>query len=122
MSGATYFAHERSERHTDDDVFYLAQALPRERNDLFVLAEGLARTGSPSASQGSPPAAQAPAIRQSCGREDSLLGTNMAFHRHLEGLALAHEWVEHPGGHDQPTFDAQLPLALAWALVRLGCP
>ncbi|MBC7238982.1 MAG: esterase family protein, partial [Chloroflexi bacterium] len=59
------------------------------------------------------------AIRQSCGTEDFLYATNLAFHRHLKALGIAHEWVEHPGAHDQATWDVQLPLALDFVLQRL---
>ncbi len=107
ISGSTYFAHEPSERHREDDVGYLAAALPREANDLFYLAERHAHAGPPLA------------IRQSCGTEDFLYATNLAFHRHLEALSVPHEWVEHPGAHDQATWDAQLPLALEFVLRRL---
>jgi len=107
LSGSTYFAHEPSERHKDDDVGYLAASLPREANDLFYLAARHAEAGKPLA------------IRQSCGTEDFLYATNLAFHRHLEALGIAHEWVEHPGAHDQATWDVQLPLALDFALQRL---
>jgi len=108
ISGSTYFAHEPSERHRDDDVGYLAAALPRQKNDLFCLAEALARGDLPLA------------IRQSCGSEDFLYATNLAFHRHLEALGVAHDWVQHPGEHDQRTWDEQLPLALQFTLQQLG--
>lgn len=108
ISGSTYFAHEPSERHKEDDVGYLAAALPREANDLFCLAERYAHSGPPLA------------IRQSCGREDFLYETNLAFHRHLEALGIAHTWVEHAGAHDQTTWDAQLPLAIEFVCQHLA--
>ncbi len=107
LSGSTYFGHEPSERHKDDDVGYLNAALPRESNDLFRLAEQRTRNGQPLA------------MRQSCGTEDFLYGTNLAFHRHLEQLGIAHEWAPHPGQHDQQTWMSQLPLALDFTLERL---
>lgn len=108
LSGSTYFAHEPSERHQDDDIGYLNAALPHEANDLFCLAAAHARSGPEVA------------IRQSCGTEDFLWATNLAFHQHLTQLGIAHEWAPHPGQHDQLTWTTQLPLALDFALTRLG--
>lgn len=108
ISGSTYYGHDMTGRHEDDDVGALGRALPRETNDVFYLTEHPA-PGSPSV-----------ALRLSCGTEDHLYGTNLAFHEHLAALGLAHDWIEHAGAHDHGTWDAQVPLAVEWALGRMG--
>jgi len=86
-SGAMYFAH--GERPIEYPyVAQLAAALPAGDYDVFALAKALA--GS----------TDAPALRLDCGRDDALLDGNRAFHAHLDALGIAHEYAEHPGGHD----------------------
>ena len=99
VSGSTYFSHEPTERHAHDDVGRLARALPDD-NDVFLLAEQRAACG------------ETPALRISCGTEDFLWGTNLAFHRHLSALGTEHTWVAHPGQHDHGTWDIQVPAAV----------
>jgi putative tributyrin esterase len=108
ISGSTYYGHDMTGRHENDDVGALGRALPPDTNDLFLLAERHARGGS------------ALAFRLSCGTEDHLHDTNLAFHEHLARAGVSHEWVEHEGAHDHGTWDSQLPLALAWALESVG--
>jgi len=108
VSGSTYFAHEPSERHAGDDVGRLGAALP-PTNDLFVLAERLAERQE-----------ALPAIRQSCGTEDFLWATNLAWHNHLLALGVPHEWVTHPGAHDDATWDAQVPAAARFCLTHVS--
>lgn len=103
ISGSTYFSHEPVPHHAHDDVGRLGAALPDD-NDLFVLAERLAAARVPLA------------IRQSCGAEDRLWTTNLAWHEHLLRLGVAHDWVAHPGEHDDGTWDAQVPLAARFCL------
>jgi putative tributyrin esterase len=110
ISGSTYYGHDMTGRHEADDVGALGRALPKDKNDLFLLAERHARGGP------------ALALRVSCGTEDHLHDTNVAFHEHLARVGVSHEWVEHAGAHNHGTWDAQLPLALAWALDRVGAP
>jgi putative tributyrin esterase len=45
-------------------------------------------------------AASLPPLRFDCGTEDTLLPANRALHQGLEALGIAHEYAEHPGGHD----------------------
>jgi len=103
ISGSTYFSHEPSERHVGDDIARLGAALPDD-NDVFVLAERLAASHTPLA------------IRQSCGTEDFLFATNLAWHEHLTQLGVPHQWVTHPGAHDDATWDAQVPAAARFCL------
>ncbi len=86
-SGALYFAHaERPMGHAFASA--LAAAMPAEKYDVFRLAERLAGSGP------------LPALRLDCGLDDALIGPNRAFHARLEAAGIAHEYAEHPGGHD----------------------
>jgi len=107
ISGSTYFGHQPSERHRNDDVGALAASLPREGNDLFYLAERIANSTI------------RPIIRLSCGTQDHLWETNLAFHRHLARLGIPHTWVAHPGRHNDDTWDVQLPQAIDFVLGHL---
>ncbi len=108
ISGSTYYGHDMTGRHETDDVGALGRALDREANDVFFLTEHPA-LGSPSV-----------ALRLSCGTEDHLHDTNLAFHDHLVQLGIAHEWVEHAGAHDHGTWDVQVPLAVEWVMEQMG--
>ena len=101
------FRSEPAPHHAHDDVGRLGAALPDD-NDLFVLAERLAAARTPLA------------IRQSCGAEDRLWATNLAWHEHLLRLGVAHNWVAHSGEHDDVTWDAQVPLAARFCLDYLS--
>lgn len=41
-----------------------------------------------------------PALRLDCGTDDPLLPHNRALHAALGAAGIAHEYAEHPGGHD----------------------
>lgn len=41
-----------------------------------------------------------PPLRFDCGTEDALLPANRALHAALDAAGIAHEYAEHPGGHD----------------------
>jgi len=108
ISGSTYYGHDMTGRHETDDVGALGRALPSETNDLFALTAGGALSERPVA------------LRLSCGTEDHLHDTNVAFHEHLVTLGISHDWVEHAGAHDYGTWDAQVPLAVEWVMGRMG--
>ena len=78
-------------------------------NDVYALAEGVSR-------------AQLPALRFDCGTEDYLLPQNRLFHRHLDALGIAHQYAEHPGGHDWSYWDAHLHETVAFLVEALGLP
>jgi S-formylglutathione hydrolase FrmB len=61
-----------------------------------------------------------PALRIDCGTDDRLIGQNRAFHEHLEGLHVAHEYQEYPGGHDWAYWDLHVREALAFHARNLG--
>lgn len=105
-SGAVGIFHERREEHAD--VQEAVAHLPKDRYDTYVLAERLSRSGGDLA------------IRMDCGREDFLLEANRAFHGHLDRLGIAHEYAEHPGGHDWGYWDRHISETLAFVLARMG--
>ena len=106
-SGAMYFAH--GERRIDYPyVARLAGSLPVGAYDVFALAEGLA--GS----------TDVPALRLDCGLEDVLLDSTRAFHAHHDALGIAHEYVEHPGGHDWGYWRDHIGETLDFATRQLG--
>ena len=75
-------------------------------HDLLALADRL-------------PATSRPALRLDCGTGDFLHADNVAFHDALAARGVAHEWHEHPGGHDWDYWDARLPAALDFHLAAL---
>lgn len=58
-----------------------------------------------------------PALRLSCGTDDVLLPANQALHAALAAADIAHEYAEHPGGHDWGSWGSQLEDTLRF-LVR----
>ncbi|MFO8008752.1 MAG: alpha/beta hydrolase family protein [Candidatus Brocadiia bacterium] len=76
-------------------------------NDPFRLAEGADRDALP-------------AIRFDCGTDDWLIEQNRAFHAHLEGLGIEHEYEEFPGGHEWGYWDQRVQEALRFHARALG--
>jgi putative tributyrin esterase len=68
-------------------------------NDLFSVAEKIDRR-------------LLPALHMDCGTEDALLEHNRRFHQHLETLAIPHQYVEFPGGHNWAYWDQRIQEAL----------
>lgn len=54
-----------------------------------------------------------PVISFDCGTEDFLLDANRAFHAYLDELEIAHQYQEHPGGHEWDYWDRHVGAALA---------
>jgi enterochelin esterase-like enzyme len=61
-----------------------------------------------------------PAIRFDCGAGDSLIGHNRTLHTVLEAHGIPHEYVEYPGGHEWPYWEARLPDALQFFAATLA--
>ena len=107
LSGAMTFA--RSRRFPANEyVSRLTAALPAGKYSLFKLAGTL--TG----------AANMPALRMDCGREDFLIGANRKFHKHLTKLGIAHEYVERPGGHCWPYWRDHIGETLEFVMRHLA--
>lgn len=71
------------------------------RDDVFALAESVPREA-------------VPAIRFDCGIDDELLEDNRSFHGHLQTLGIPHEYEEFPGGHSWPYWDTHVQEAVAF--------
>ncbi|WP_435019692.1 alpha/beta hydrolase [Tundrisphaera sp. TA3] len=61
-----------------------------------------------------------PPMRIDCGTEDFLLDQNRAFHAHLDGLHIPHEYQEFPGSHDWAYWDEHVRQAIAFHARNLG--
>jgi putative tributyrin esterase len=59
-------------------------------------------------------ATQRPRIRFDCGTDDPLIEHNRALHRALDSAKIAHEYEEHPGGHEWPYWAEHLGDALVF--------
>ncbi|HLV78652.1 MAG TPA: alpha/beta hydrolase family protein [Chthonomonadaceae bacterium] len=103
-SGAMGFGHRPLDQDDDRSVEFrrIVGADPAGGpNDLYSLAEKSDRK-------------RGPALRIDCGTEDFLIDANRAYHRHLESLGFAHEYVEYPGEHDWAYWDLHVQEALAF--------
>ncbi|MHC5035626.1 MAG: alpha/beta hydrolase, partial [Planctomycetota bacterium] len=75
-------------------------------NDVFRLAEQLDRK-------------LLPALRFDCGTDDTLLEHSRAFHAHLQGLGIPHEYEEFPGAHEWGYWDTHIQEALKFHAAAL---
>lgn len=90
-------------QHELAHVFGNPQSLAGSRNDLFALAESVARSGK-----------RLPKLYQWCGTDDFLYLDNRRFRKHLETLGVEVDYAEGPGGHEWSCWDAQIQQVLAW--------
>lgn len=79
-----------------------------EADDLYAAAGRAVKAG------------RVPRLSFDCGVDDSLIENNRAFHRHLEGIGLAHGYHEHPGAHTWAYWDAHVGAALRQHAEVLG--
>ena len=98
-SAALGFAHDPRYVETPEFARIVGAPSVGGKDDLFHLAS---RVEKP------------PTIRIDCGTEDFLLDDNRAFHRHLDGIGLAHEYEEFPGSHDWTYWDHHVKGQLAF--------
>lgn len=89
------------------NVFGDLDALRGSENDLFHLAERVARSDGPK-----------PALFQWCGTEDQLYPSNVRFRDHARALGLDLTYTEGPGGHDWARWDEQVQNVLRWLPLR----
>ena len=117
-SGALARPHEREPVYAGSEMHRVFGGNPGGGpNDIYALAERFADRAQSGSKSGKEAAGQRettakPALRIDCGTEDSLLDGNRTFHRHLENLGYAHEYEEHPGGHDWVYWDRQVQAAI----------
>lgn len=109
QAGSFAFGHQLRPDRPERSAFMRAVAPPGGSYDVFTITERLASAGR-----------TALAIRFVVGRADHLLQINRAFHAHLTGLGIAHEYEEVEGGHQWCTVNRQLPAALAYLAGRLS--
>lgn len=80
-----------------------ARGLADGPNDLFHLAERLARQG-----------AVQPQLYQWCGTDDFLYASNVRFRQHANALGLALTYEEGAGDHEWACWDQQIQRVLEW--------
>lgn len=90
------------------DKIALAEVLPRDKYDCFLLAERLA--GGP----------EKLSLRLDCGTDDFLIEHNRLFHAHLERLGVEHVYREYPGAHEWSYWDEHVVETLQFAADRLS--
>jgi putative tributyrin esterase len=84
------------------NVFGSPEALQGSRNDLFYLADQLAKKK------------KRPRLYQYCGTEDFLYSDNLRFREHLKALGIQATYEEGPGTHEWQYWDQQIQRVLAW--------
>lgn len=96
---------EREEEWTN--VFGDLDALAGSENDLFHLAEALARSDGPR-----------PKLYQWCGTDDGLYDGNVRFRDKAKDLGLDLTYDESPGGHEWACWDTHIQHVLRWLPLR----
>lgn len=86
-----------------DLIFGGYDKIPNSPNDLFFMAEKLAKSKG-----------QIPKLFMSCGTEDFLYEDNLRMKAHLESLKLPLTYTERPGTHEWGYWDAEIQKVLAW--------
>jgi putative tributyrin esterase len=84
------------------DVFGDLTKVPGSRNDLFALAEKVARSKT------------RPRLFQSCGTADFLYAENLRFRDFIRKLPFDHTYVEDSGDHTWGYWDVMIQKVLAW--------
>lgn len=85
------------------NVFGDLRRFPGSRNDIFHLAEKVARGAGP-----------VPLLFQWCGTEDFLYADNLRFRDHAQALGLPLTYEESPGGHEWRYWDTMIERVLGW--------
>jgi len=81
------FGSAEEAQGSEDDLFHLADVLPKEKR---------------------------PRVYQWCGTEDFLIESNRKFKAHLESLGYDLTYSESPGDHQWKYWDTQIEQVLAW--------
>lgn len=90
-------------------IFGDLRCFPGSPNDVYFLAEQVARRGAPI-----------PRLYQCCGTEDFLYSDNLRFKAHAEALGLPLTYEEGPGDHVWSYWDAMIQRVLAWLPLQNG--
>jgi S-formylglutathione hydrolase FrmB len=88
------------------DVFGDPARFPGSRNDLFALADKVARSRLK------------PRLFQCCGTEDSLYDENVRFRDFVGPLGFDYTYMEGQGEHNWGYWDAMIQKVLAWLPLR----
>jgi S-formylglutathione hydrolase FrmB len=115
LSGALDIASAAAEIETADpfrkaeyaNVFGDIRGIASSSNDLFFLAEQVAKTKGPK-----------PALYQCCGAEDFLYPYNQRFMKHAKSLGLNLTCEEGPGQHEWGFWDKWIQRVLEWLPVK----
>jgi len=86
-----------------ENIFGDLDKVAGSKNDLFYLAERLARHEGPK-----------PYLYQCCGTEDSLYEGNIKFRDHCRELELDLTYEEEPGTHEWGYWDKKIQRVLEW--------
>ena len=89
------------------DVFGPADAIAGSGNDLFAVAEELAKSG-----------AEKPKLYIWCGTEDGLYKQNVKMRDHLRALSYDLTYEESAGDHQWKYWDEKIQTVLSWLPIR----
>ncbi len=108
-SGCLAMANFPNEHLPETEFSQIFGRSPRSTDhDLVHLARRVRRTGP------------IPHLSFDCGTEDFLLGHNRFFHKQLNKMGYAHEYVEYPGDHNWDYWDTHVQHALAFHCHQMG--
>ena len=88
------------------DIFGTKELTRQPPHDLLALVD---RFGVSDAARST-----CPRLFQACGTEDFLYKDNQTFRRRAEAAGLPLTYMEQPGGHEWPYWDARIRDILAW--------
>ena len=86
-----------------ENMFGDLSRFPGSRNDVYALAEKVARSSGPR-----------PKLYSVCGTEDFLYRVNLAFKAHAERIGLPLTYEEAPGEHEWGFWDHYIQRVLDW--------
>jgi S-formylglutathione hydrolase FrmB len=115
LSGAVDICRDALQVHPEDpgnaawiakmkDIFGDLEKVPGSQNDLFALAEKVAKKPIK------------PRLFQYCGTEDFLYTGNIHFRDFVQKLPFDHTYIEGPGDHSWTYWDAVIQKVIAWML------
>ncbi len=105
LSGALDVATFYKQNENDElkNIFSSVDNLSGSKNDLFHLAEQVAKSGGAK-----------PKLFQCCGTEDFLYEGNVKFKEHVETLGFDLTYEEGPGTHEWGYWDTMIQKVLEW--------
>ena len=110
LSGAldvSWLTREVDKKEEFKNIFGDLEKLSGSENDLFYLAEKLAKSDEPK-----------PMLYQCCGTEDFLYEDNIRFRDWARELGLNLTYEEEPGTHEWGYWDKKIQRVLEWLPLR----